>query len=501
MPLRMWTLDVAREQCVTREHLFRYASESLDAGYDALGLYLEHRFAYPSTPWSHGVGVLTPETVRDVRREFPSLRIIPFINLLGHVEGFLYTEEGKAFREETMRGLQACPSHRGFVEFCGRIVQDTLEAFDDELVHLGGDETNQLGVCATCAQRVSSAPGDGKAQIYATHFAPLIHQVVDTGRRPALWGDMFLEHPDALNVLPREAMIFDWQYFGSVKESAPMLARNGNEVVACSTLHMYNSLWMNVEASDENIRNLAQDVASLELAGHCLTTWESTMLCPYDSILPAIKGAAPIMESPSTSPHLSVGYDDEWVSRMSKGVTELGGDFAHSKHRSKHRSRFLLYANPFLVQRHHAAELLGPTGAKAKHLAEESLAMATEPEFKVAPILLRALVEFVEMAEAARHQYAAGETERAVAALVPMRYLFESLEVQASRTHERIGGSLADIERCRRAKDHVETVIQRVRKYGDLSLGYRPAWEVLTHPNFMPHDQGCWWIVNQWGRD
>jgi hypothetical protein len=28
-----------------------------------------------------------------------------------------------------------------------------------------------------------------------------------------------------------------------------------------------------------------------------------------------------------------------------------------------------------------------------------------------------------------------------------------------------------------------------------------PAWEVLTHPNFVPHDQACWWLVNKWGRE
>ncbi len=78
--------------------------------------------------------------------------------------------------------------------------------------------------------------------------------------------------------------------------------------------------------------------------------------------------------------------------------------------------------------------------------------------------------------------------------------MFETLERTARRTHERIGGSLADIERARRAKAHVETVIQRIRQYGDGSLGYVPAWNVLTHPNFMPHDQASWWIVNAWGR-
>ena len=93
-------VDVARETCLTRDHLFRFAHVAQDAGYTGLGLYLEHRFAYPRIPWARGKGALTPETVRAVQAEFPSLQLIPFVNVLAHVEGFLYTEEGRGMYEE-----------------------------------------------------------------------------------------------------------------------------------------------------------------------------------------------------------------------------------------------------------------------------------------------------------------------------------------------------------------------------------------------------------------
>jgi hypothetical protein len=64
-----------------------------------------------------------------------------------------------------------------------------------------------------------------------------------------------------------------------------------------------------------------------------------------------------------------------------------------------------------------------------------------------------------------------------------------------------IGGSLADIERCRIAREHVERVIRRIKEYGDGSLGYLPAFEHITHPKFMPHDQGCWWLINKWANE
>jgi hypothetical protein len=113
----MWSYDIAREQCPRLDHLMEIATMTADAGYNALGLYLEHRFAFPSAPWAHGKGAITPETVRTLQSEFPSLQLVPMINLLGHMEGFLYTERGKSFREERFKGMQACPSNSEFVRW------------------------------------------------------------------------------------------------------------------------------------------------------------------------------------------------------------------------------------------------------------------------------------------------------------------------------------------------------------------------------------------------
>jgi hypothetical protein len=498
--MRMWMLDVAREQCVSRELLFRYATETLDAGYDALGLYLEHRFAYPSTPWSHGTGVLTPETIRAVRSEFPSLRLVPFINLLGHVEGFLYTEPGHRWAEEEMKGLQACPSNPDFVRFAEGILDDTLAIFDDEWVHIGGDETAQLGKCPTCQARVDAHPGDGKAELYAQHFGPLAERVVRAGRTPAVWGDMFLEHHSALAAMPRETVLFDWQYFNGVAETAAQLGAHGHRVVGCPALHVYNAAWMHLGPSDENVRQVARDVQALNLEGVCLTTWETTMFSSYDTLLPAVRAARAIMDDPEGAPSLLSAYDSEWANLMGVALNELGGVWGHSRHRHKLKSRMFLYADPFLASQHHAEELCGPVGDQALALVDRAFHATDDEAEKGIALVCRSMMEFVRMAHVAHQLYAEGQTERAVSALAPTRYLFETLERTARRTHERIGGSLADIERARRAKAHVETVIQRIRQYGDGSLGYVPAWNVLTHPNFMPHDQASWWIVNAWGR-
>ncbi|MBS1713328.1 MAG: family 20 glycosylhydrolase [Armatimonadetes bacterium] len=496
MALRMWTLDLAREQCATVDAMFQFAAFSLDAGYDTLGLYLEHRFAFPSAPWAHGVWSLTPETVSRLRDEFPSLTLVPFVNLLGHMEGFLNTEYGSQFRETPFGGMQGCAKNDEFVAFCTRLLDDVVSVFDSELVHIGGDETWELAQCARCSRST-------KSEIYAEHFSAMAESCVAKGRRPGLWGDMLLQHTDVLDALPRECLIFDWQYFGGLEESSPKLAQAGHGVVGCPTVHVYDAAWMHLGPSDANVRQVSRDAKEMHLEGTCLTTWECGLFGAYDTVLPAVRAARRIMDDPDGAPGLVEGYGEaeEWAREMSYGLAGLGGVFGHDGHRNRLKCRLLLYGNPFLAWRHHREEFAGEAGPQAIEVCERAARSVRDEGCKGVSTFVRSAVEFVQIAEEAHEWYAKGEPERAVKALAPARHVFDNLERVARRSFDRIGGSLADVERTKVAREHVERVIRRIQSYGRGELGYLPAFDVLTDPMFVPHDQACWWAVNKWGRD
>ena len=504
MPFSIWTLDIAREQSPTLDHLFQFASFTQDAGYDALGLYFEHRFAFECTPWAHGVGSVTPRMITRLQEEFPSLQIVPFINLLGHFEGFIYTEEGKVYREELLSGLQACPSCPEFVALCEQMIDETIALFKSPLIHIGADEAGQLGACPKCQARMAGQAEDEKAWLYAQHFGPLAQRVVDSGRRPGVWGDMFLSHPTALDAMPKETLIFDWQYHKGVAETAPTFTERGFDVIACPTLHVWNAPWMHIEKTEENVRTVCQDARDLDLAGVCISTWECGLFGAYDTLLPAIRWAKSAIDSPETSGGIVESYAMEsaeagrWAKIMGEDLEALGETFAHTGIRSSIKARFLLYGNPFLLWMHHAEELCGPRGTEALALLEQALFVAPGEAEKGVTLFVRSAIEFVRLAEQARIEYGKGQPDAAVGMLAPTRYLFETLENVANRTHARIGGSLADVERCRAARKHVETVMHRLRQYGHRELGYLPAFEIITNPRFMPHDQASWWLINKW---
>jgi len=260
--------------------------------------------------------------VTSLRQEFPALQIVPFVNLLGHMEGFLNCEPGRAFRETKFKGMQGCPSNPEFVRFCEGLLDDTLTAFDSELVHIGGDETWELAKCPKCA-------GKPKAELYGDHFAPLLQKVVAKGRRPAVWGDMFLEHPAALATVPKETLIFDWQYHNGLKDSTPKLQVHGHGVVGCPTLHVFDAAWMHLKESEQNVREVSRDASELGLEGVCLTTWECGLFGAYDTVLPAVGWARGVMDQPDSEAPLAdaFGPDKEWARLMGAELNAIGGVF------------------------------------------------------------------------------------------------------------------------------------------------------------------------------
>lgn len=510
--LRLWTYDLAREQSPTLEHLDRLCRLTQDAGYDALGLYLEHRFAYASAPWAAGRGALTPDDVAWLRREHPGVRLIPFANLLGHMEGFLYASGGEGLAEARFKGMQASPTNPDVARFARRLLEDVLRAFDDEIVHIGGDETQQL---ASAAQ----ASGQAESELYGGYFGPMAQLVAEQGRRPAVWGDMFLEHPAALASLPKRTLVFDWQYFGSPLESARQFVEAGHEVVLCPTLHVYNAAWCHLPQTERNVRDHAEAARVLDAYGVCVTTWEGALFASYETLLPAIAGCGEILAHGASeaasqpyaeltdAPTLLRAYlktgerHEEWARLMGVELQEAGGIFAFSQTRSPLKARLLLYGNPFLLWLRNRDDLLGEPGTKALAILDRAIAMAPDSAHRGVSEFAKIAIQIVRFMQDSAHAYAAQRPGEAAAALAPIRLAFDDLARIAKATNLRIGGSLADVERCAVAKEHVERVMRRIRAYGDGSLGYLPSFETICHPKFIPHDQGNWWLINAWANE
>jgi len=515
----MWSYDIAREQSPSLDNLKSLCEKSLLAGYNAIGLYLEHQFRYPSLPYNHGGKCLDPEDIASLEREFPGLLIIPMINLLGHMEGFLRSSGFEHLSEEPFAGLQSCPCLLETAELAKKILNDTIKSFSSSIIHIGGDETAKLGSCPRCKSRIEAisrqSEGDPKATLYADYFQPLLSEVIAQGRVPAIWGDMLLQHPEAMAQIPKETIIFNWQYFEDPAPTHAELQSAGFSVVTCPAFLSYNAGWLHLKQSEQSIFNHLNVLAPKGAAGICITTWEAELFGTFETWIPALMWAGKLCSNPKSpaiegSPigsSIAKAYDSEfpncgarWATLMGIELPKTCPSFEFSRIRSGVKCRFLLYSNPFLLWLRQK-DLISPGGEDALKIANEAIEIAPNAAYRGVAEFTKLSIEFCQVAEAASHHYQQFEIGPCIHQLSICRQIFDALEKVALSTHVRFGGSEADIWRCRAARDHVEKVIKRVRDFGDGSLGYRPSFESLTHPKFMPYDQGAWWLVNSWANE
>lgn len=460
-----WMVDIAREQRPGCERLGDWIDRSAAAGYNAVGLYLEHRFAYASAPHSTPDGAVTPEDVQALSSRYRDrgLRIIPFLNTLGHMEGFIRHPEGVWLAEGPDAGgsLQMCPSWAECRDFARSLVADAIDAFTDEWVHLGGDETRQLGTCPRCAERAGEI---GVGGLYGAYFGELCRWVLARGRRPCLWGDMLLQHHDALDAIPRETVIFDWQYTHRPAESTRFFRERGFDVVCCPSVQTYNGGWCFLRETQQNIEEHADDARELGALGVLVTSWEFSYLTNYASTLPIILSAGRRLAHGTPWRDALVAESDEAYADAAEilgNVIPAASSFLAPGTWRQLRDRLVMRRNPFWLWKEWRDEACGPAGDEILRLCGQAEAMAGTESPLAFPIELhRVAVEFVRAVEAAARAFETGATGATIVALEHAADAIARLRPGLVRIAAD-GGAAADVERLDRLVSVVHAAAER----------------------------------------
>lgn len=497
-----WTLDIAREQSFSATQLIDLARRSKAAGYDVLGLYLEHRYASPSAPWAAGPGCLTPRDVSEIRTALrassggSAIRLMPLLNTLGHMEGFIRASGGEWLAEGPSAGsLQMCPSRPECVAFARGLVTDALAAFDEEWIHVGGDETRLLGLCPLCAERAQKLGGPG--ELYADYFAGLCEWLLSQGRRPCLWGDMLLKHPEALERIPRQTLIFDWQYFQRPRESTAFFRTRGFDVVCCPSIQSYNSGWCYLDATQEIIDAHVEDARALGALGVFITTWEFSYFSQLEGLIPLILAAGErIAHATGWRDALLKSSDEQYVRAAELLGNELprAATFLRRGTWRQLRDALVIRQNPFHLWRKWREEACGPAGDVVIRIADEVRAIpVTGPlgtSLHFSALLHRAAVEWVRAVERAATYFSARSGEMAVREIEQSRAILEQLR-PGLLAAAAAGGSTADLARLDRLQEKCTAAAQRIAAL-DPSSAYWPSFSSIAHDGYIRGDQAGW---------
>jgi len=259
-------------------------------GINVIVLEVDYGFEYQSHPelrWENPITKAQARELADVCRKH-GIRLIPQFQSLGHQSwadktGPLLIQHPEL--DETPQiplgnpGIYCrswCPLHPKVNEIVFALIDELIDAFDADAVHVGMDEVYLMASdqCPRCR-------GKDPAALYAKAVNDLYgHIVGKRGLEMLMWGDMLLDpskvfsssaggevtHP-AVDMIPKDIVICDWQY--GAQNDYPSIAfflEKGFRVWPCS--------WNDLGAARlliESERRYSHD----RMLGHLFTTWHS----------------------------------------------------------------------------------------------------------------------------------------------------------------------------------------------------------------------------------
>ena len=194
------------------DYLKKWLKRLSELGYDTVIWELENSVKWESCPECAAPDALSKDEFREILSFSRKLGLepVPLFQVLGHCE-YVLKQPGYSHLAESPGCIsQYCPSNPQVLDFLRKWINEYLELFGDiKHFHLGMDEARHLGECPDCGKLVAE---HSKSELYIRHVNTMSASLIKNGVRTIIWADMLLAHPEALDSLSREIILFDWMY-------------------------------------------------------------------------------------------------------------------------------------------------------------------------------------------------------------------------------------------------------------------------------------------------
>jgi len=262
------------------------AADLAEFGLDTLLVEWEATYPYDK----HAIISNEYAATRDELKSFIShcadlgVQVIPLQQCFGHIEYILRHDRYAHLRESNKDLCQLCPlKERAALQVFRELLADMASTHRSEYIHIGGDETYLLGHCPQCSAK---AQRDGKSRLYVDYFKEVAQAVVKLGRRPLVWADMLLKHPEAAGAMPKECIFVDWNYgwasnrFGDIAQ----IRRNGFELWGAAALRASpdNHSLTSWKRHFDNIRDYIPEARREGCTGMLMTSWSTSGTYGYE---------------------------------------------------------------------------------------------------------------------------------------------------------------------------------------------------------------------------
>jgi hypothetical protein len=147
----------------------------------------EDKFAYPSHPEIGAPGAFTMEEMQEFTRYARQyhVQIVPLVQGLGHASYILKWPQHAPLREIAASNWEFCPLKEGTYDLLFDLWEDAIKATPgSQYIHIGSDETYELGSCEQCRKKAEETGRNGIYQLFVNKAARHLQKL---GRKVMVW--------------------------------------------------------------------------------------------------------------------------------------------------------------------------------------------------------------------------------------------------------------------------------------------------------------------------
>lgn len=235
--------------------------------------YFEHTLAYLSNPLiAPPGGAMSAEDVKTLvaYAKHYHIDVIPEQEAFGHLHHVLkydiYSPLG-----ETDHGHVLAPGDPASLPLIKSWFSEIDSLFPSKFVHLGADETFELGLGRT-KDRVTQ---DGIGTVYLNFLKQIEETLRPSGKRFLFWGDIAQGEPMLVKSLPQDMIAVGWNYWSFDKFDGLIkpFADAGIETWVAPGVNGWNRVFPNNDIALRNIQGFVRDGQRLGSTGLLNTSW------------------------------------------------------------------------------------------------------------------------------------------------------------------------------------------------------------------------------------
>lgn len=236
--------------------------------------YFEHTLSYDANPLiAPPGGAMTRADVKELIAYAADYHvdIIPEQEAFGHLHHVLKYEIYSPLGE-TPHGHVLAPGQPGSLPLIRQMFSEIFSLFPSRFVHLGADETFELGRGQT-ADRVKSV---GIGVVYLDFLKQIADALRPSGKRFLFWGDVALSSPELVSTIPRDLIAVPWTYGAdtSYVRFIKPFRDVGMETWVAPGVSSWNRVYPNNANALVNIQRFVRDGQRLGATGMINTSWD-----------------------------------------------------------------------------------------------------------------------------------------------------------------------------------------------------------------------------------